>query len=159
MIPPRSLAFPLLERHPCWSTCGRRTRPFSGRAFRENRTNVGALPIRFIVYFRPPPRAESIPARGRPDGSSTALVERALFHRARSASKGSYLAALTSCSFVPQSGVAGLFFTELVRRGASQSARCASTGNHLAGCGKTMLARQDFDGWHVWNKHGLSRPF
>jgi hypothetical protein len=29
----------------------------------------------------------------------------------------------------------------------------------LAGCGKTMLARQDFDGWHVWNKYGLSRPF
>ena len=49
MIPPSSLAFPLLEGHPCWATCGRRTRPFSGRAFREHRTNVGALPILFIV--------------------------------------------------------------------------------------------------------------
>jgi len=49
MIPPSSLAFPLLERHPCWSTCGRRTRPFSGRAFREHRTNMGVLPILFIV--------------------------------------------------------------------------------------------------------------
>ncbi len=29
--------------------CGRRTRPFSGRAFREHRTNVGVLPIFFIV--------------------------------------------------------------------------------------------------------------
>jgi hypothetical protein len=27
--------------HPCWSKCGRRTRPFSGRAFREHRTNMG----------------------------------------------------------------------------------------------------------------------
>ena len=26
MIPPSSLAFSLLEGHPCWSTCGRRTR-------------------------------------------------------------------------------------------------------------------------------------
>ena len=42
---PSSLAYPLSEGHPCWSTCGRRTRPFSGRAFREHRTNVGALPI------------------------------------------------------------------------------------------------------------------
>ena len=33
-----------LEGHPCWSTCGRRTRPFLGRAFREHRTNVGVLP-------------------------------------------------------------------------------------------------------------------
>src|SRR5438309_940730 len=49
MIPPSSLAFSLLEGHPCWSTCGRRTRPFSGRAFREHRTNVGALPILSIV--------------------------------------------------------------------------------------------------------------
>src|SRR6185503_572227 len=45
MILPSQLAFPLLEGHPCWSTCGRRTRPFSGRAFREHRTNVGVLPI------------------------------------------------------------------------------------------------------------------
>ena len=45
MIPPSSLVFPLLEGHPCWSTCGRRTRPFSGRAFREHRTNVGVLPL------------------------------------------------------------------------------------------------------------------
>jgi len=28
MILPSSLAFPLLERPPCWSKCGRRTRPF-----------------------------------------------------------------------------------------------------------------------------------
>jgi len=45
-IDPSKLAcFSLLEGHPCWSTCGRRTRPFSGRAFREHRTNVSALPI------------------------------------------------------------------------------------------------------------------
>ena len=36
--------FSLLEGHPCWSKCGRRTRPFSGRAFREHRTNMGVLP-------------------------------------------------------------------------------------------------------------------
>jgi hypothetical protein len=45
MIPPSSLVFPLLEEHPCWSKCARRTRPFSGRAFREHRTYVGVLPI------------------------------------------------------------------------------------------------------------------
>ncbi len=44
-IPPSLLVFPLLEGHPCWSMCGRRTRPFSGRAFREHRTNVGVLPL------------------------------------------------------------------------------------------------------------------
>lgn len=49
MIPTRSLMFPLLERYPYWSTCGRRTRPFSERAFREHRTNMGAPPILFIV--------------------------------------------------------------------------------------------------------------
>ena len=49
MILPSLLAFPLLEGHACWSTCGRRTRPFSGRAFREHRTNVSVLPILFIV--------------------------------------------------------------------------------------------------------------
>jgi hypothetical protein len=43
------LAFSLLEGHPCWSKCGRRTRPFLGRAFREHRTNVGVLPIPLIV--------------------------------------------------------------------------------------------------------------
>src|SRR3989442_917628 len=36
MVPPSSLAFPLLEGHACWSMCGRRTRPFLGRAFREH---------------------------------------------------------------------------------------------------------------------------
>jgi hypothetical protein len=45
MLPPSLLVFPLLEEHSCWSKCGRRTRPFSGRAFREHRTNVGALPL------------------------------------------------------------------------------------------------------------------
>ncbi len=44
IIIPSSLVFPLLEGHSCWSKCGRRTRPFSGRAFREHRTNVGVLP-------------------------------------------------------------------------------------------------------------------
>jgi hypothetical protein len=34
-----------MEGHPCWSKCGRRTGPFSGRAFREHRTNLGVLPI------------------------------------------------------------------------------------------------------------------
>jgi hypothetical protein len=36
LIPPSSLVFPLLEEYPCWSTCGRHTKPFSGRAFREH---------------------------------------------------------------------------------------------------------------------------
>ena len=26
----------------------------------------------------------------------------------------------------------------------------------LAGCGKTILAQQNFDGLHVWDKSGLS---
>jgi hypothetical protein len=45
IAPSKLVCFSLLEGHSCWSTCGRRTRPFSGRAFREHRTNVGALPI------------------------------------------------------------------------------------------------------------------
>ena len=47
--PSKLACVPHLEGHPCWSMCGRRTRPFSGRAFREHRTNVGVLPIPFIV--------------------------------------------------------------------------------------------------------------
>jgi len=47
MILPDSFSFLLLEGHPCWSTCGRRTRPFSGRAFRKHRTNVGCPSISF----------------------------------------------------------------------------------------------------------------
>ena len=39
---PSDLVFPQPAR------CGRRTRPFSGRAFREHRTNVCVLPILFI---------------------------------------------------------------------------------------------------------------
>ena len=45
IIRPRLFAVPLFDRYPCWSTCGRRTRPFSGRVFREHRTTVGVLPI------------------------------------------------------------------------------------------------------------------
>ena len=59
LILPILLAFSPWEGFPCWSRCGRRTRPFSGRAFREHRTNVGALPIFFIVripFASPPPR-------------------------------------------------------------------------------------------------------
>ena len=48
-ISPSSFAFPLTEGHPCSSMCGRRTRPFSRRAFREHRINMGALPIFSIV--------------------------------------------------------------------------------------------------------------
>ena len=44
MIPSSSLDFSLLEGHSCWSKCGRRTRPFSGRAFREHMANVSVLP-------------------------------------------------------------------------------------------------------------------
>ncbi len=44
-ILPSLLAFPLLEGHPCWSRCGRRTRPFPGRAFREHRINAVVVPI------------------------------------------------------------------------------------------------------------------
>ena len=42
--PSKLARFSFLEGHPCWSKCGRRTRPFGGRAFREHRTNVGVLP-------------------------------------------------------------------------------------------------------------------
>jgi hypothetical protein len=52
VCPPIALqarCYPSVGRAPRWSTCGRRTRPFRGRAFREHRTNVGALPILFIV--------------------------------------------------------------------------------------------------------------
>jgi len=101
MIPPSSLAFPLLEGHPCWSTCGRRTRlqmippsslvisqgwgclifhcarptrAFSGRALREHRRSSGSIP-------------SSVPGaqdqRGCPSHP---------FHRARSASKKDGLA-------------------------------------------------------------------
>ena len=52
-----------LEGHPCWSTCGRRTRPFLGRAFREHRTNVGVLPLLFIVRVL---RARRAPGRSPP---------------------------------------------------------------------------------------------
>ena len=52
-----------LEGHPCWSRCGRRTRPFSGRAFREHRANVGVLPILLIVRV---PRAGGRPAHPSP---------------------------------------------------------------------------------------------
>jgi hypothetical protein len=44
ILPPSLLAFPLLEGHPRWAKCGRRTRPFCGRAFREHKTNMGVLP-------------------------------------------------------------------------------------------------------------------
>ena len=45
LVDPSKLAcFSRLEGHPCWSTCGRRTRPFSWRAFREHRANVGVIP-------------------------------------------------------------------------------------------------------------------
>jgi hypothetical protein len=59
-IDPSQLASFFLEGHPCWSTCGRRTRPFSGRAFREHRTNVGVLPILFTVRVL---RARRAPGR------------------------------------------------------------------------------------------------
>ncbi len=49
--PSKFACFPLLEGRSCWSKCGRRTRPFSGRAFREHRTNVGVLPSPSIFVF------------------------------------------------------------------------------------------------------------
>ena len=45
--------FFLLEGHPCWAMCDRRTRPFSGRAFREHRTNVGVLPTPLQAHYQP----------------------------------------------------------------------------------------------------------
>jgi hypothetical protein len=74
---------------------------FSVRAFREHRTNMGALPTLFIFYFLPPPRAENLPTSGRLGGSFTARVGRALFHRAHSTSKRSPLTALTFSSARP----------------------------------------------------------
>ena len=100
-----NLLIPLLpEGHRRWSKCGRRARPFRGRALRERRANVGVLPILCIVGV---PRAQRItgaaltpshsentelcryspPFMGMPKLAFTARIERALFHRARSASK------------------------------------------------------------------------
>jgi hypothetical protein len=50
--PSKLARFPFLEGHPCWSTCGRRTRSFLGRAFREHRINVGVLPSPSSCTFR-----------------------------------------------------------------------------------------------------------
>ena len=50
-----SLLASLPGRVPMLVRCGRRTRPFSGRAFREHRTNVGALPIFSSCAFRSRP--------------------------------------------------------------------------------------------------------
>ena len=69
MILPSSLALPLWDGHPCWSTCARRTRPFSGRAFREHRINVGIRPILFIVRVL---RARRAPGRFLPIPSEDA---------------------------------------------------------------------------------------
>ncbi len=57
------------------------------------------IPLHSLLF--PFTRAENILTRGRPGSSSTARVERAHSYRARSASKGSYLAALTSFSAHP----------------------------------------------------------
>jgi hypothetical protein len=54
--------FSLLEGHPCWFRCGRRTRPFSGRAFREHRTNVGVIPSPSSCAFREQTRSSSLPS-------------------------------------------------------------------------------------------------
>src|SRR6267143_5887520 len=35
----------LLEWHPYWSHCGRRARPFGGRALREQGNSMGAIPV------------------------------------------------------------------------------------------------------------------
>jgi transposase InsO family protein len=48
LILPSSLVFPLLEGHPCWSMCGRRTRPFLGRAFRGAQDQRGC-PSSFLL--------------------------------------------------------------------------------------------------------------
>jgi hypothetical protein len=42
----------IVAGHPCCSNCGRRTRPFGGRAFREHGSNVGVLPFLFPLLFR-----------------------------------------------------------------------------------------------------------
>jgi len=39
--------FILGREYPCWSACGRRTRPFSGRAFREHMTSMGTPCLSF----------------------------------------------------------------------------------------------------------------
>ncbi len=61
-----SLVFPLLEGHACWSMCGRRTRPFSGRAFREHIDQCGCPSNLFHLssstFFST--RAEGIPTSG-----------------------------------------------------------------------------------------------
>ena len=46
----RSCRLHVLEAgHPCCSNCGRRTRPFGGRAFREHGSNVGVLPLHSLI--------------------------------------------------------------------------------------------------------------
>lgn len=40
----------------CWFDCGRRTRPFGGRAFREQRTDIAVSPFAAPFYFPSPSR-------------------------------------------------------------------------------------------------------
>src|SRR5215510_5989338 len=51
MIPPSSLAFLLFGGHTRWSMCGRRTRPFSRRAFREHIGRCGCPSNPFFPTF------------------------------------------------------------------------------------------------------------
>jgi hypothetical protein len=64
IVPPSSLTFPLLGGYACWSMCGRRTRPFLGRAFREHIGRHGCPSNPFIIYFHPPFRVEDLPQEG-----------------------------------------------------------------------------------------------
>jgi len=43
--PSKLACLSLLEWHPCWSNCGRRTSTFRSCAFREQGTSVGVSPF------------------------------------------------------------------------------------------------------------------
>jgi hypothetical protein len=81
----------------------------------------GATTASLIFYFLPPPRAESIPTSGRPGSSSTAPVERAPFHRARSTSSGGRLTSFSAPSIIQRKEVDGWGAPHCVHRGSTVS--------------------------------------
>jgi|SRR6267378_385150 len=130
MILPSLLAFPLLEGQACWSTCGRRTRPFTERAFREHTTNVGVLPILFIVgalRAQRPYQLSATPVQARlPISPPHSLVD----PRMRASNEGLLFSSLRHHTISPK-GVARLSFTARIGRAQFHRARSASKKDGL----------------------------
>ena len=59
-LQPRGDRRPWQGTHVC-PNCGRRTRPFLGRAFREHGSNVGVLPLSHSCISILPPRTITVP--------------------------------------------------------------------------------------------------